>query len=195
MSKQPDEKPEVLSITDVPESHTDEMHRRMVQYTLAMAIRLACLLLFFFIDSWVRWFFVGGAVFLPWIAVIIANGGSDKSNLQHSTALLDQAPQPELEAPSARTKDAAADTDEVLTGELIDDAAPGPEGSPGPSSPPAHPASNGSGPEPRPAPAAPDGPAAADAAAQEDPQADDRPAEFTGNLSPVTKRRWRKAAA
>ena len=202
MSKQPDEKPEVLSITDVPESHTDEMHRRMVKYTLAMGIRLACLLLFFFIDSWFRWFFVAGAVFLPWIAVIIANGGSDKSNLKHSDALLDQAPQLELETGPYRPED---HDDDVITGELIDDeqnragadtgsspdAAASGDAASGQAKHPAQPDDLGR----------PDTTHAAVAGGSETPGSDRRPldqeqsAAFMGSLSPVTKRRGRKAAA
>jgi hypothetical protein len=196
MSKQPDEKPEVLSITDVPESHTDEMHRRMVKYSLAMGIRLACLLLFFFIDSWFRWFFVAGAVFLPWIAVIIANGGSDKSHLTHSTALLDQAPLPELEAPAASAN--GTEDGDFLTGVVIDDAAQPPAAGQGPATtaqerhtaPDAAPdadqpkASAGAG---APTSQPPPGPAEQDDY--------DQSAAFMGSLSPVVKRRRRKTAA
>ncbi|MGW6173173.1 DUF3099 domain-containing protein [Arthrobacter sp. NPDC055138] len=197
MSKQPDEKPEVLSITDVPESHTDEMHRRMVKYSLAMGIRLACLLLFFFIDSWFRWFFVAGAVFLPWIAVIIANGGSDKSHLTHSTALLDQAPMPELEAPAASAQGGGTEDGEFLTGEVIDDDAQPPATGQGPTTtaqerhapadaiPEADQSRASAATEPM-ASQPPPGPAEQDDYEQ--------PA-FMGSLSPVVKRRRRKTAA
>jgi hypothetical protein len=124
MSARSDNNGEVLNITDVQESHTDEMHRRMVKYTIAMSIRLACLLLFFFIPGWQRWLFVAGAVFLPWIAVVIANGGADQSRIKPSDALLDQAPLGELPpADSAAERDGA----DILTGEVVeDDDAPAP---------------------------------------------------------------------
>jgi len=118
MSARSDNNREVLNITDAQESHTDEMHRRMVKYTVAMSIRLACLLLFFFIPGWPRWLFVAGAVFLPWFAVIIANGGSDQNRIKASDALLDQAPLTEL--PSAESV-AGRDTIDILPGEVIDD--------------------------------------------------------------------------
>jgi hypothetical protein len=117
MSKQPNDDQAVQSITDAQEGHTDEMRRRMVKYTVAMSIRLACLLLFFFVDGWLRWAFIAGAVFLPWIAVVIANSGSDQSNLQHSDSLLDHAPVAELEAGPV----AQAPEPDVLAGEVIDD--------------------------------------------------------------------------
>ncbi|MGI4894195.1 MAG: DUF3099 domain-containing protein, partial [Janthinobacterium lividum] len=34
-------------------------------------------LLFVLIQHWVRWFFVAGAVFLPYIAVVLANAGRE----------------------------------------------------------------------------------------------------------------------
>ncbi|HXF02412.1 MAG TPA: DUF3099 domain-containing protein [Arthrobacter sp.] len=197
MSKQPDEKPEVLSITDVPESHTDEMHRRMVKYTLAMGIRLACLLLFFFIDSWFRWFFVAGAVFLPWIAVIIANGGSDKSHLTHSTALLDQAPMPELDAPSASTNSEGTEEGEFLTGVVVDDAAHPPASGQG-STTAAHerPTPTDPVPDANQQQGAPDPGSSTSQAPPSPAEQDDydQPA-FMGSLSPVVKRRRRKTAA
>jgi hypothetical protein len=119
MSKQSNDDQAVQSITDAQEGHTDEMRRRMVKYTVAMSIRLACLLLFFFVDGWLRWMFIAGAVFLPWIAVVIANSGSDQSNLQHSDSLLDHAPVAELEASPATR----AEPTDVLAGEVIDDGA------------------------------------------------------------------------
>jgi hypothetical protein len=119
MSKQSNDDQAVQSITDAQEGHTDEMRRRMVKYTVAMSIRLACLLLFFFVDGWLRWVFIAGAVFLPWIAVVIANSGSDQSNLQHSDALLEHAPAAELEAGTV----AQAPETDVLAGEVVDDEA------------------------------------------------------------------------
>ncbi|MCG2622087.1 DUF3099 domain-containing protein [Arthrobacter sp. I2-34] len=118
MSARSDNNGEVLNITDAHESHTDEMHRRMVKYTIAMSIRLACLLLFFFIPGWPRWLFVAGAVFLPWIAVVIANGGADQNRIKASDALLDQAPLDEL--PSAESIP-GQDEVEILPGEVVED--------------------------------------------------------------------------
>ncbi|MFD1211360.1 DUF3099 domain-containing protein [Arthrobacter sp. GCM10027362] len=124
MSARSDNNGEVLNITDAQESHTDEMHRRMVKYTVAMSVRLACLLLFFFIPGWQRWLFVAGAVFLPWIAVVIANGGADKSRIGPSDALLDHAPMAEL--PSAESV-AERDRVDILPGEVVEDDDAGPE--------------------------------------------------------------------
>jgi hypothetical protein len=132
MSARSDDNGEVLNITDAQESHTDEMHRRMVKYTVAMSIRLACLLLFFFIPGWERWLFVAGAVFLPWIAVVIANGGADRNRIKPSDALLDQAPRGEL--PSAEEV-AERDRAQVVPGEVVEEDEAPASGEPAPAEP------------------------------------------------------------
>ncbi|MEW1819608.1 DUF3099 domain-containing protein [Arthrobacter sp. NPDC080031] len=111
--------PVVHSITDAAAAHSDDMRERMIKYALAMGIRLVCLLLIFVVDGWFKIIAVAGAVFLPWIAVVIANG-SDKAEV-HSDALLDYVPAAELEASPEEGEPAAPVT--VLEGELIDDDA------------------------------------------------------------------------
>ena len=108
----------VHSITDAASAHSEDMRQRMIKYALAMGIRMVCLILIFVVDGWLKLVMVAGAVFLPWIAVVIANG-SDKAEI-HSDSLLDSAPLAELEGPSWSPAAAGADND-VLQGELIDD--------------------------------------------------------------------------
>ena len=112
---------QVHSITDAASAHSEEMRARMIKYAVAMGIRMVCLILVFVVDGWFKVVPIAGAVFLPWIAVVIANG-SDKAEI-HSDYLLDSAPLAELEAPEAPAAAAAA-ADEgptVLQGELIED--------------------------------------------------------------------------
>ena len=59
-----------------------------------------------------------GAVFLPWVAVVIANG-SDKAEI-HSDSLLDYAPLAELDAPAP-----AGPAGQDPTGQDADDDAVG----------------------------------------------------------------------
>lgn len=109
---------QVHSITDAATAHSEEMRVRMIKYAVAMGIRMVCLILVFVVDGWFKVLPIAGAVFLPWIAVVIANG-SDKAEI-HSDYLLDAAPLAELEAPESP----APATDEeptVLQGELIED--------------------------------------------------------------------------
>ena len=71
----------------------------MIKYAVAMGIRMVCLVLIFVVDGWFKVIPIIGAVFLPWFAVIIANG-SDKAEI-HSESLLDYAPLAQLDAPAA----------------------------------------------------------------------------------------------
>ena len=122
MSKQSKHNTDVHSISDARESHTDEMRSRMIRYTVSMSIRLVCFVLIFVVPYvWLQWVMIAGAVFLPYFAVIVANGGSDTSSIRHSDALIDRAPVREIEA---KVVDAGPDAgDEILSGEIIDDAA------------------------------------------------------------------------
>ncbi|WP_258805956.1 DUF3099 domain-containing protein [Pseudarthrobacter sp. NS4] len=118
---------EVHSITDAAGAHSEDMHRRMVKYALAMGIRMVCLILIFVVDGWFKILMVAGAVFLPWIAVVIANG-NDKAE-GHSDSLLDSAPLAEIEGPPQPSA-AGGPGEEVLQGELInenDESNPGEE--------------------------------------------------------------------
>ncbi|SLJ97370.1 Protein of unknown function [Arthrobacter sp. P2b] len=94
------------------------MRKRMIKYALAMGIRMVCLILIFVVDGWFKILMVAGAVFLPWIAVVIANG-NDKAEA-HSDLLLDSAPLAEIESPPQPSA-AERPGDEVLQGELIND--------------------------------------------------------------------------
>jgi hypothetical protein len=114
---------EVHSITDAAGAHSENMRRRMGQYALAMGIRMVCLVAIFVVDGWFKIIAVAGAVFLPWVAVVIANG-NDKAE-EHSDLLINAAPLGEIEAPPPPLPDAAPGS-EVLQGELVieDDGSP-----------------------------------------------------------------------
>ncbi|MBB6403095.1 hypothetical protein HNP00_000392 [Arthrobacter sp. AZCC_0090] len=112
--------PVVHSITDAAAAHSDDMRERMIKYAVAMGIRMVCIILIFVVDGWFKIIAIAGAVFLPWIAVVIANG-SDKAEV-HSDALLDYVPAVELEASVEEDSEPAAPVT-VLEGELIDDDA------------------------------------------------------------------------
>ncbi|TLM73087.1 DUF3099 domain-containing protein [Pseudarthrobacter sp. NamB4] len=119
--------PEVHSITDAAGAHSEDMRQRMIKYALAMGIRMVCLVLIFVVDGWFKIIAVAGAVFLPWIAVVIANG-NDKAE-GHSDALLDSAPLAEIESPPAPSAEEEVGS-EILQGELViedDDETPGQE--------------------------------------------------------------------
>ena len=45
-----------------------------------MGIRTACVIAAVIIPGWPRWLFLVGAVFLPYIAVVVANAGREKTS-------------------------------------------------------------------------------------------------------------------
>ncbi|WP_224091017.1 DUF3099 domain-containing protein [Arthrobacter sp. StoSoilB13] len=111
--------PEVHSITDAAAAHSEDMRERMIKYAVAMGIRMVCIILIFVVDGWFKIIAVAGAVFLPWIAVVIANG-SDKAE-DHSDSLLDYVAAAEIEGSPQSTYDESTDNITVLKGELVDD--------------------------------------------------------------------------
>lgn len=111
--------PEVHSITDAAAAHSEDMRERMIKYAVAMGIRMVCIILIFVVDGWFKIIAVAGAVFLPWIAVVIANG-SDKAE-DHSDSLLDYVAAAEIEGLPQSTDDESTDNITVLKGELVDD--------------------------------------------------------------------------
>lgn len=94
----------------------------MIKYAVAMGIRMVCLILIFVVDGWLKILPVIGAVFLPWFAVIIANG-SDRAEV-HADSLLDSAPLAQLDAPAAGPAGRGGGEDPSMTllqGELVDE--------------------------------------------------------------------------
>lgn len=109
---------EVHSITDASAAHSEDIRQRMIKYATAMAIRMVCLILVFVVDGWFKIIAVAGAVFLPWIAVVVANG-SDRADA-HSDSLLASAPLAEIEA-GTDSPQADVSPSPVLPGELVED--------------------------------------------------------------------------
>ncbi|GAB4098913.1 hypothetical protein GCM10028789_10770 [Sinomonas halotolerans] len=107
---------EVHSITAAAPAHSVDMHQRMVRYAVAMGIRMVCILLLFVLDGWWKIAAVAGAVFLPWVAVVIANAGT-QAEVYESEAV-DSVPFGELPAapPSAEAGAAAGET---IQGETV----------------------------------------------------------------------------
>jgi hypothetical protein len=82
---------ETQSVTSLGVSPEVERRRRMIKYTVAMTIRVICLVLAMVIQGWLMWVFFAGAIFLPYFAVVLANA--------HGTGE-ESAPAPRAAAPS-----------------------------------------------------------------------------------------------
>lgn len=65
-----------VAITELPPSPEQEQGARMRRYALTMGIRMACVIACLFLRGW--WVLIPaiGAVFLPYIAVVMANAVS-----------------------------------------------------------------------------------------------------------------------
>jgi hypothetical protein len=119
---------EVHSITSAAPGHSVDMHQRMVRYSLAMGIRVVCIVALFFLDGWFKLIAVAGAVFLPWIAVVIANAQTGGES--YDSQLMDRVPYGELGTGYVED-DGSAATGETIPGETVEaDAGTAESGSP-----------------------------------------------------------------
>lgn len=119
--------PEVHSITSAAPGHSVDMHQRMVRYALAMGIRVVCIVALFFLDGWFKLIAVAGAVFLPWVAVVIAN--AQTKGEEYDSELMDHISYGEIGA--GRPEDGAGwsptPDGETILGETVDDDPDGEE--------------------------------------------------------------------
>ena len=74
----PMRKEPVAALTELPPSPEQEQGARMRRYAITMGIRLVCVVACLFVQGW--WLLIPalGAVFLPWVAVVLANAVSTK---------------------------------------------------------------------------------------------------------------------
>ena len=61
------------SITEIPISPERDRRSRMIQYGIAMSIRVVCIVLCLVTPGWWLLIPAAGAIFLPYVAVVIAN--------------------------------------------------------------------------------------------------------------------------
>ena len=67
---------DTVRITSAARPRSEDIRGRERRYIMSMAVRTACFLLAVaFRDYWFVWLFLAGAVFLPYVAVVIANAG------------------------------------------------------------------------------------------------------------------------
>jgi len=67
------------SITSLPERPDDERRRRVINYSIAMAVRVVCVFLCVFVTGWWLVLPILGAVVLPYVAVVLANVGTRRT--------------------------------------------------------------------------------------------------------------------
>ena len=72
--------PEVHQITDAGVSLSDDQVGRTRKYLWSMALRTVCFVGAVIAPSPWRWIMVAAALFLPYVAVVVANAGREKSD-------------------------------------------------------------------------------------------------------------------
>jgi hypothetical protein len=95
-------------ITNAQRPASDDLKSRQVRYGITMAFRVACFIAMIWVPSPYRWFLLGAAVILPYIAVIIANQ-ADQRGQSGSFEKGAADPGPGLTRPKRRQLDWAAD--------------------------------------------------------------------------------------
>ena len=71
--------PSGANITDARAGNSVDMTQRIRRYTITMAFRTVCFLVaVIFAHGWLQWTLFAGAVFLPYMAVLLANQSNTK---------------------------------------------------------------------------------------------------------------------
>lgn len=117
----------VHRITEAQESHTVEKRSRVLKYTISMSIRMACFIAAFFVHGWLQWVLLGAAVVLPYIAVVVANGGADLTKREppaeffagDDPRLLTAGPQPTTAKPQAASSATSTPREETNDDEFL----------------------------------------------------------------------------
>lgn len=86
------------SATSLPQAPKDDADSRFTKYAITMGIRMACFIAMVLITpyGWYTWVLGAGAIFLPYVAVIVANVGADvrRSAAVSPERMLEAAPPP-----------------------------------------------------------------------------------------------------
>lgn len=99
------------TITSAQRALSDEQAGRTRKYLISMGIRTACVIGAIFIPGWPRWVLIAGAVVLPYLAVVIANGGKQRDSGAPDAVV----PQAQAALPASGT---------AIEGVVIDDSTP-----------------------------------------------------------------------
>jgi len=90
-------KARVHAITSARRSLSEDVHGRAVRYLVSMTIRTGCFVGIYFTDGWLRWVMAAGAIFVPYVAVVLANAGTERP--KEADTLIETPGAPEVGAP------------------------------------------------------------------------------------------------
>ena len=69
-----------VRITTAATSRDDDIARRQRRYVLSMGLRTVCFVGAIIAEGWLRWVLVAAALLLPYVAVVMANAVTTKSD-------------------------------------------------------------------------------------------------------------------
>ena len=92
----------VHRVSGVRRPLSEDVQSRTRRYLVSMAIRTGCFIGAVVADGWLRWVLMAGAVFLPYIAVVVANAGRERIIEPPPTLLGDERPQLHAGPPRVR---------------------------------------------------------------------------------------------
>jgi hypothetical protein len=90
---------DAVRITTAPTSRAADIRRRQRRYVISMTIRTVCFVAAVAVGpGWLRWVLIAAALFLPYVAVVMANAEEQRDD---RFTLPNSVPGHELEGPSA----------------------------------------------------------------------------------------------
>ncbi len=81
-----------VNITSARASRSEDLRRRQLRYLFSMGLRTVCFVLAIVTTGPLRWALVAGAVFLPYIAVVLANATDRRTSAGPPSFPRDDAP-------------------------------------------------------------------------------------------------------
>ncbi|WP_101524532.1 MULTISPECIES: DUF3099 domain-containing protein [Nocardioides] len=80
-SRRPSPDGDPVRITTAATNRQEEISHRQRRYVISMTIRTVCFLAAVAVGpGWLRWVLIAGAVLLPYVAVVLANGTDNRSD-------------------------------------------------------------------------------------------------------------------
>ncbi len=90
----------VYQITGVRRGITEDVNARQRRYVMSMGVRTVCFILAVVTHGWWQAVFLVGAIVLPYVAVVFANGGRERAAQMPAVPLDERLPA----LPAARSK-------------------------------------------------------------------------------------------
>lgn len=105
-------------ITGAAQGRSADASRRQRNYLIMMGIRMLCFVGLIFVPGNFKWVLLGGAVVLPYIAVLVVNQGDQRTHTTSAPAVAPDERAPVADAPAVTA------APEVIEGEVVIDDHP-----------------------------------------------------------------------